>query len=80
MKFASSLEYLSRKSPVASSGALVASSQVPATQVGVEILNRGGNAADAAIAVAAALQVTQPCSTGIGGDCFVLYYEAATKR
>jgi gamma-glutamyltranspeptidase/glutathione hydrolase len=80
MNIASSDNFISRRSPVLSTSGIVASSQPFATLAGVKTLEKGGSAADAAIAVAAALNVTQPCSTGLGGDCFCLYYEASQKR
>jgi gamma-glutamyltranspeptidase/glutathione hydrolase len=58
---------------------MVATSQPLASQAGLSILMEGGNAADAAAAAAAALNVAEPTSTGIGGDCFALYYDAHTR-
>ncbi|HEX9030026.1 MAG TPA: gamma-glutamyltransferase, partial [Anaerolineales bacterium] len=74
------LEFSSRRSPVYGRHGMVAASQPLAVAAGLEILARGGSAADAAVATAAALSVTEPGSTGLGGDCFALYYPAATRQ
>lgn len=76
---AAPLKFISRRSSVVSLHGAVSSSQPLATEVGVRILKAGGNAADAAVAVAACLNVTEPCSTGIGGDVFCLFYDAEKK-
>lgn len=70
--------FSSRRSPVYGRNGIVATSQPLATAAGLEILAKGGNAADAAVAAGAALNVTEPTSTGIGGDMFALYYSADT--
>jgi gamma-glutamyltranspeptidase/glutathione hydrolase len=72
------LKFTSHRSPVYGLGGMVATSQPLAVAAGLEVLSKGGNAADAAVATAAALNVTEPTSTGLGGDCFALYYEAST--
>jgi len=53
---------------------MVASSQPLATQAGIEIIRKGGNAIDAAVATAAVLDVVEPFSTGCGGDAFTLIH------
>jgi len=68
------------RSVVMSTGAMIAASQPMATQVGLDVLRRGGSAIDAAVAAVAVLCVTEPGSTGIGGDCFVLYHEASSGK
>jgi gamma-glutamyltranspeptidase/glutathione hydrolase len=59
---------------------IAATSQVLASQAGAQILSRGGSAADAAIAANAVLGVVEPMMNGIGGDLFVLYWEAKSGR
>ncbi|KAG7242292.1 hypothetical protein INR49_023967 [Caranx melampygus] len=72
------LSFSSRRSPVVCLHGCAASSQPLASNVGLDVLKRGGNAADAAVAIAAALAVTEPCSTGPGGDAFCLFYDVNT--
>jgi gamma-glutamyltranspeptidase/glutathione hydrolase len=62
------------RNPAVAAEAMVATSQPLATQAGLRLLERGGNAVDAALAAAAVLCVTEPMSTGLGGDAFALVW------
>jgi len=68
--------FTSRRSTVYGQRGVVATSQPLASQAGIETLRDGGNAFDAAVATAAALNVVEPTSTGLGGDVFALYRTA----
>jgi gamma-glutamyltranspeptidase/glutathione hydrolase len=59
---------------------IVAASHPIAAQVGLEILKKGGNAIDAAIATSAAMGLMEPMSCGIGGDLFAIVWDAKTKK
>ncbi|KAF2193493.1 gamma-glutamyltranspeptidase [Zopfia rhizophila CBS 207.26] len=74
------INFPSRRSVVHSTKGIIACTQPLAAAAGLNVLQKGGNAADAAVAVAAGLNVTEPGSTGIGGDMFCLFYDAETKK
>ncbi len=68
------------RSMVINDGGIVATSHTLASQAGAQVLARGGSAIDAAIAANAVLGVTEPMMNGIGGDLFLLYWDAKTGK
>src|ERR1700681_990156 len=75
MSEAMSLQGHMTRATARSTRAMVASPHALATSAGVEVLRRGGNAVDAAIATNAVLGVVYPASNGIGGDALWMIYE-----
>jgi gamma-glutamyltranspeptidase / glutathione hydrolase len=71
---------LTKRAVATGRGGAVASDTIQATRAGLAILNNGGSAADAAVAVASTLGVTDPFVAGIGGGGYFVYYDARTHR
>ncbi len=68
------------RSEVMAQHGMVAASQPLAAQAGLQVLLRGGNAIDAAVATAAVLNVVEPMMTGVGGDLFAVMYIAKERK
>src|SRR5436853_42345 len=74
------MDVVAGRSKIATQYGIVAASQPLAARAGVQILERGGNAVDAAIATNAVMGLVEPYFDGIGGDLFAIYYEAKSGK
>ncbi len=72
--------YLARRSPVITGHCVVSSSSPLATQVGLRVLQDGGNAVDAAVAMAGMMAVVEPMMGGLGGDTMILTWSAKDRK
>jgi gamma-glutamyltranspeptidase/glutathione hydrolase len=79
MNFNWSNPYRTVRTPVFARN-IVATSQPLAAQAGLRALQAGGNAVDAAIAAAAVIAQTEPCSNGLGSDCFAIVWDPADRQ
>ncbi|MBQ6878379.1 MAG: gamma-glutamyltransferase [Oscillospiraceae bacterium] len=73
-------KYPSQRYPVYARGGMVCSSSAMASAAGLEILRKGGNAMDAAVATASALTVVEPTANGIGSDAFALVWSEKDQK
>ena len=72
--------HIPSRSPAYAKNAMVATSHPDATKEALKIIEKGGNAFDAAVCAASVLSVVEAHSTGIGGDCFSVFYSQKNKK
>ncbi len=73
-------DYFETRSPVVAQHGIAATAQPLASQIAIDILKKGGNAVDAAIAANAALGLMEPVANGLGGDLFAIIWDPKTQK
>ena len=74
------MQFFTRRPSVVARHGMIATSETQAAMAGLRVLMEGGNAVDAAVATSSVLCVTEPMSTGIGGDMFALIWSAKDRK